>query len=165
MGPVKPVSTSCFMKYGSGHENTQVNAPSQLDGGFLRNKKNRFLIGYMNLHRLFCMTNFLLIMTSVLSQSRDSTRFFSVDLSFNTTHLPLEEHLSWWEDTTSAVDFEQAREQLFQPYSELKREEVGAGSTFWGKLSLINPDEDSITWIFSFGSADTLVLCQVPNHG
>lgn len=118
----------------------------------------------MKQQRIYFLIGMMISMTTAYSQHQDSSQVFSVDFSTSTIYVPLEEQLSWWEDSTSRVQFEEANQQDFRPYSELDREKLIPGATFWGKLSLVNPEIDSAKLILSFGSGDT-VECFVEEGG
>lgn len=110
----------------------------------------------MKQYRIFCLLGLLSWSVSMFSQEQDSVRFFSIQFSPTITSISLKDEIQGWEDSTSTVGFEEARKQVFLPLADL--DTLRPGATFWGRLLLENPEEDSMTWILSFGAADTLDL-------
>lgn len=122
------------------------------------------LVRYMKRSTVFCFVWVMMFMAPIFAQESDSAELFFIDFSFQETALSLEEKVFWWEDTLSQALVEEAINQDFRPYSALDRAKLTPGGTFWGKLFLANPKEDTVLWVLVFGTADT-VECFVKEDG
>lgn len=110
----------------------------------------------MKQYRIYCLLGLLGWSVSMFSQEQDSARFFSVKFSPTVTSIWLQDELLGWQDSIATVGMEEAMTKEFLPLAEM--DTLRPGAAFWGRLLLENPEADSMTWILSFGTADTLEL-------